>query len=133
MAYQTMAPDWANEPNVRIYKTMFESPAWKLLSGRQRALYFFCLSQYNQLPYNEYPDIAALDPRERAEYFNANKALIIRTTGLYGETNQQGVYEDLKALCAKGFIFCHKRGGQYAGVKAIYRFSEEWKKIGREK
>lgn len=110
--------------SANIFRSMMESPAWKDLTGNQKALYLTCKLQLYGVPRKKKPD-----PEDETTFF-MNKFLWADTYQLYDRENGKGFRRDMNALIAHGFLVCVERG-EVTRTKNVYKFSSMWRKYGQ--
>ncbi len=125
-------PKSKSEAYIALFKTLLNSPAFHELTGNQRSLYIFCMTQWGTDPFEDkYSEPDNVTEVDRRESFYMNLALG-HSSGIYGDKSKNTFYNDLKRLEAVGFIDCiyHGKG---KGAKSIYRLSDRWKNFGLPK
>lgn len=106
---------------------MQQDSAWRALEARQRALYIeYCLMQKSALgsvnaPGKDRPDVVQFQSNE-AFYLNWG---MVKGSGLYGASNRNSFYKDIKTLIEAGFLECLSNGKPQR-TKSVYRLSSKW-------
>lgn len=105
---------------IKISLAMTESPAWKALSGNQRALYLECLMQLfaQECPGKDYP---SKEEYQNAFYMDWKN---IKASEIY--KSRAAFRKDMQKLVETGFLDCLRKMN-VGWLKSIYGYSNRWK------